>query len=122
MKKEYISLKEATRYCHYSSDYLKLRARQGKLKAIKMGRNWFTTREWLEDYKNKLQPLRTTGSKSKTTGKWLIFFKEGLFLFLVVFLIVAVGFLLLSFFQPTLEKVMPALEKIIPAKVIEIKQ
>lgn len=49
----YISLKEATKYCSYSADYLKLRARQGKLKSIKMGRNWFTTKEWVEEYLQK---------------------------------------------------------------------
>ena len=51
-KVEYISLKEATKYCRYSQDYLKLRARQGKLKAVKIGRNWATTREWIEEYLN----------------------------------------------------------------------
>ncbi len=48
-KKNYISLKEASKYCSYSPDYLKLRARQGKLKALKLGRNWFTTKEWVEE-------------------------------------------------------------------------
>jgi len=47
---QYISLSEATKYCRYSQKYLNLRARQGKLKAIKIGRNWLTTKEWLEDY------------------------------------------------------------------------
>ena len=27
-----------------------MRARQGKLKSIKLGRNWVTTREWLQEY------------------------------------------------------------------------
>lgn len=46
----YISLKEATRYCKYSQEYLSLRARQGKLKAEKIGRNWLIKKEWLEEY------------------------------------------------------------------------
>ena len=45
----YISLRQATKYCDYSPDYLKLRARQGKLKAIKIGRYWVTQKEWLEE-------------------------------------------------------------------------
>jgi len=50
-KKEYISLKKAAQYSEvYSQDYLSLRARQGKLKAVKLGRNWVTTREWVDDY------------------------------------------------------------------------
>ena len=46
----YISLQEATKYCNYSQEYLSLRARQGKLKSKKIGRDWMTTREWLESY------------------------------------------------------------------------
>ncbi|MFH1938315.1 MAG: hypothetical protein ABIJ60_02150, partial [Patescibacteria group bacterium] len=49
-KIEYISLKEAAENCKYSQDYLSLRARHGKLKAVKQGRNWVTTSEWLENY------------------------------------------------------------------------
>lgn len=50
MAKEYISLQEATKFCNYSQEYLSLRARQGKLKAVKFGRNWVTKKEWLEEY------------------------------------------------------------------------
>jgi len=50
----YISLKEATRYCDYSLEYLSLLARQGKLPAVKFNRNWMTTKEAIESYlKNK---------------------------------------------------------------------
>jgi len=54
-KSEYISLQEATQYCQYSQEYLSLRARQGRLKAIKFGRNWVTTKEWLSDYIHKTE-------------------------------------------------------------------
>lgn len=46
----YISLMEASKHCNYTQEYLSLRARQGKLKAIKFGRNWVTKKEWLEEY------------------------------------------------------------------------
>src|SRR3989344_2927436 len=56
------SLKEAAKLTPYSKEYLGLRARQGKLKALKVGKNWFTTKEWLdlyikesEDFKNALR-------------------------------------------------------------------
>ncbi len=49
-EEKYISLTKATRYCDYSQEYLSLRARQGKLKAIKFGRNWVTKKEWVEEY------------------------------------------------------------------------
>ncbi|MBU1177260.1 NYN domain-containing protein, partial [Patescibacteria group bacterium] len=47
---QYISLKDASKLCSYSQDYLSLRARQGKLKAVKIGRNWMTTKEWVDKY------------------------------------------------------------------------
>ena len=36
--------------CPYSHEYLGLRARQGLLDAVKIGRRWFSTRRALEDY------------------------------------------------------------------------
>lgn len=54
-KIEYISLQEATKYCDYSQEYLSLRARQGKLKSIKLGRNWVTKIEWLKEYLEKVE-------------------------------------------------------------------
>ena len=50
-----ISLQEATKYCGYSQEYLSLRARHGKLKAIKFGRNWVTKKEWLDEYLKKTE-------------------------------------------------------------------
>ncbi|MBZ9572969.1 hypothetical protein KJA17_02210 [Patescibacteria group bacterium] len=51
---KYISLAEAAKYSDcYSQEYLSLRARQGKLKAIKIGRNWVTTKEWIDEYLEK---------------------------------------------------------------------
>jgi len=35
----YISLAQAAKMCSYSEHYLRLRARQGKLKSIKLGKN-----------------------------------------------------------------------------------
>ena len=54
-KKEYITLKEAAEIFHYSQDYLSLRARQGKLNAVKFGKIWMTKKKWLEDYISKLR-------------------------------------------------------------------
>ena len=55
---QYISLKQASQFSDYSQDYLSLRARQGKLKAVKLGRNWVTKKEWLEEYTNKAEEYR----------------------------------------------------------------
>ncbi len=51
----YMSLQEATEYCDYSQEYLSLRARQGKLKSVKFGRNWVTKKEWLDEYLQKVE-------------------------------------------------------------------
>jgi len=57
-KLNYISLKEASKHCEYSQEYLSLRARQGKLKAVKLGRNWSTTKKWLQEYaKKETEPI-----------------------------------------------------------------
>ena len=63
-RSEYISLKEATKYCSYSQDYLSLRARQGKLKAVKIGRNWVTKKEWVEQYLKNLKSFPKKRKKS----------------------------------------------------------
>ena len=59
-KNQYISLQEATKLSSYSQEYLSLRARQGKLRAIKIGRNWATTQEWLDEYIAKAEAVKET--------------------------------------------------------------
>jgi excisionase family DNA binding protein len=49
----YISLREAAKLCNYSLEYLSYLARTGRLNAIKIRRNWMTTREALMDYIEK---------------------------------------------------------------------
>jgi Fic family protein len=49
-KQGFISLKKASKYCDYSQEYLSLLARKGKLSAIKLNKEWVTTREALEEY------------------------------------------------------------------------
>ena len=51
---EYISLAEAAKGTSYSQDYLSLLSRKGRIDAVKLGRNWVTTRKAVQDYiKNK---------------------------------------------------------------------
>lgn len=58
MDNGYLSLQEATKYCDYSQEYLSLRARQGKLRALKFGRNWVTKKEWIEEYFKKTEEYK----------------------------------------------------------------
>lgn len=65
----YISLQEATKYCDYSQEYLSLRARRGKLRAVKNGRNWVTTKEWLENYIRETEAVKLEVSKIKNKSE-----------------------------------------------------
>ena len=65
MNQEYISLQEATKYCPYSQEYLSLRARQGKLKAVKFGRNWVTKKEWIQEYLRSVEKYNQQLKRSK---------------------------------------------------------
>lgn len=49
-KENFISLAEATKYCSYSQAYLGKLAKEGKLEAIKLKRNWLTTKEAIQRY------------------------------------------------------------------------
>ena len=64
-KKIFISLQDATRYCDYSEAYLRLRARQKKLKAVKFGKSWFTKKEWIQEYVTKIEEFNTNVRKVK---------------------------------------------------------
>lgn len=47
---ELLSLSDLTKDSIYSQEYLSLLARQGKLSAIKLGRNWLSSKKALTDY------------------------------------------------------------------------
>ncbi|MDO8575007.1 MAG: hypothetical protein Q7R61_01900, partial [bacterium] len=51
---EYIPLSEAGKILNTSRDYMNVLVRRGKLHAIKLGRNWVTTKEWLNEYQKSV--------------------------------------------------------------------
>jgi len=65
---KYISLLEAARFCSYSESYLRLRARQGKLKSIKLGKKWMTTRDWMDEYQHRVDDWRAAGEAKKSAA------------------------------------------------------
>jgi len=67
-KQNYISLLEAARLCSYSEPYLRLRARQGKLKSIKLGKKWMTTAAWIDDYDLRVQRWRESSEAKKSAA------------------------------------------------------
>ncbi|MCX6765149.1 MAG: hypothetical protein NT148_01265 [Candidatus Nealsonbacteria bacterium] len=72
-EKTYISLMDASKLCDYSQEYLSLRARRGKLKSLKQGRNWVTTKEWLDEYIKKTEKYKEELVKKNRDKE--IFFK-----------------------------------------------
>jgi hypothetical protein len=48
-----MSLSEAAQFTPYSAEYLSLRARSGKLDAVKIARNWLTTESAVLNYVNR---------------------------------------------------------------------
>lgn len=52
-KENWISLAEAAKYCSYSQAYLGKLAKEGKIDAFKIKRNWVTTKEAVERYVKK---------------------------------------------------------------------
>lgn len=47
---------EAANICTYDQEYLSLLARRGLLRAEKIGKKWYTTREWLNEYLREKRP------------------------------------------------------------------
>jgi excisionase family DNA binding protein len=53
-KTQLISLAEAAKHTPYSQEYLSLLARQGKIAAVKVGRNWQISQKALDEYISKV--------------------------------------------------------------------
>jgi Fic family protein len=51
----YIRLSDAAKLCNYGIEYLSYLARTGRLAAVKLGRNWMTTREAIIDYAERVK-------------------------------------------------------------------
>jgi hypothetical protein len=52
---QWILLSQASEGTPYSQEYLSLLARQGRIEAIKRGRNWYTTRKAVKDYQESVK-------------------------------------------------------------------
>ncbi|RLD02730.1 MAG: Fic family protein [Chloroflexota bacterium] len=52
---KWIPLREAANASPYSQEYLSLLARKGHLEAIKRGRNWYTTKNAIQEYRESLE-------------------------------------------------------------------
>ena len=60
---ELVSLAEAAKYSGLSAEFLRQLAVQGRLKSVKIARNWVTTKTAVDDY---LASRQKRGRKSKS--------------------------------------------------------
>jgi hypothetical protein len=71
-----ISICEAATHTPYSAEYLSLLARKGKLKAVKVSRDWLTTREAVFEYVKKQQVKHSKFLKELDSFQSGNFFKQ----------------------------------------------
>jgi hypothetical protein len=62
---DFMPLSEAAKLSGYTPEYLNLRARQGKLQAKKIGRNWHTKKEWLDEFLGSKVEEEKAGEEEK---------------------------------------------------------
>src|SRR3989344_6970340 len=62
---QYIPLSEAGKILNTSRDYMNVLVRRGKLRAVKLGRNWVTTKEWVMEYRTKGTPFFANATEGK---------------------------------------------------------
>ncbi len=62
---DFISLRDAALTCGHSQEYLNLLACKGYLKAVKIGRNWVTTQEWLQNYSQRVMKKKTHSTQDR---------------------------------------------------------
>lgn len=122
MNSKLISMSEAAKVSPYEQEYLSLLARRGELKAEKVGRNWFTTVDWLNEYISTKKPSEVI-SEEKPVKKTKSAFSEKMMLisFIAFFMIILVGALI---FRVMFKKV-SAIEnktknKFVPEEIIKV--
>ncbi|MBI2446435.1 MAG: hypothetical protein HYV51_01270 [Parcubacteria group bacterium] len=67
--RQYIPLSEAGKILNTSRDYMNVLVRRGKLRAVKLGRNWVTTKEWVAEYRTKGTPVFASDMEGKQDFK-----------------------------------------------------
>ena len=86
-KERYISLSEAAKVYGCTQKHLNLMARQGKLKAVKIGRNWMTTFRWLKDYTEQIEKITIQPALSE--HKIFSVFKKAFAAFLLTIILIS---------------------------------
>jgi len=66
---EYIPLSNAAKGTPYTQEYLSLLARKGRLDAVKISRNWMTTKKAVNEY---IKNSKKSGNKKENKGKEIL--------------------------------------------------
>jgi hypothetical protein len=84
-----LSMSEASKISPYEKGYLSLLARRGELQAQKMGRNWYTTVEWLNEYLRNKKPSQIIDAEKIAEKKlpWRKFLQRFFWAFAIVFVL-----------------------------------
>ena len=73
----FIPLSEASKRSGYTPEHLNLLSRKGKIKAEKIGRNWYTTEEWFQDFLSSVAEKKNGADKEKSRkGDLMVATKE----------------------------------------------
>lgn len=67
----YLDLVEVAKDSFFSFSYLLESAKRGKLKAFKFGADWFTTSDWLKEFKSKIKRQLEEELKAEPFQKWV---------------------------------------------------
>src|SRR3989339_666871 len=102
---KFLSMQEASQISPYEKGYLSLLARRGELRAQKIGGNWDTTVEWLNDYLKNKKPSQLIDAEKIAEKKlpWRKFLQRFFWAIIIVFVLsLAFG---VYFYRLTADKV-----------------
>ncbi|HOZ16420.1 MAG TPA: helix-turn-helix domain-containing protein, partial [Candidatus Portnoybacteria bacterium] len=117
IREEYISLQQAAEIYGCTQKNMALMARRGKIKAMKIGNHWVTTKKWLDDYADSVKDVgRPEKPKSYKLEINLFKSKQGKIFkkYLTTTFVIALTFLsLVSFYSAAKPRVAPAVNLIV---------
>jgi hypothetical protein len=130
-------MSEAAKMTPYAQDYLSLLCRRGQLQGKKIGRKWYTTVEWINDYLKEMRPNEVIESRIKNQESRINsnikerhkkrgIFENGLILKPLVFWALSMAAILVlivgiySVINKKIENIQAESEKFTPSEVVKI--
>ena len=116
IREEYISLQEAAEIYGCTQKNMALVARRGKIKAVKLGNRWVTTKSWLDEYAGSVKSVGRPEKPKETKFEIKIFQSEKGKIFkkyLTTALVSVFTFLsLVSCYATARQTIMPAIDSV----------